>query len=164
MVVQPNFRIFAFDPISDGVLARLDGFATRLNAERGVEYELSRESVYRAQLAGQSVDGIRTWLEQVTDAALPQNVSRSLDEWQAAFERVVIRPRVGWLEVASPELAEAILANPALVSAVVKRATPTGLIVQSDRVDGWSRAPRDRRAAGAQPSRRPGAPRQHPSG
>ncbi len=140
VVVQPNFRIFAFDPISDGVLARLDGFATRLNAERAVEYELSRESVYRAQLAGQSGAGIRTWLEQVTGAALPQNVSRSLDEWQAAFERIIVHPRVGWLEVASPELADAVLANPTLAAAVVKRATPTGLIVQSDRVDALERA------------------------
>ncbi len=140
VVVQPNFRIFAFDPISDGVLARLDGFATRLNAERAVEYELSREAVYRAQLAGQSADGIRTWLEQVTGAALPQNVSRSLDEWQAAFERIIVHPRVGWLEVASPELADAILANPTLAASIVKRATPTGLIVQSDRVDALERA------------------------
>jgi hypothetical protein len=135
VVVQPNFRIFAFDPISDGVLARLDGFAARLNAERAVEYELSRESVYRAQLAGQNVAGIRTWLEQVTGAALPQNVSRSLDEWQAAFERIIIHPRVGWLEVVSPELADALLANPKLAAAVVKRATPTGLIVRGDQVD-----------------------------
>ena len=140
VVVQPNFRIFAFDPISDGVLARLDGFATRLNAERAVEYELSRESVYRAQLAGQSGGGIRAWLEQVTGAALPQNVSRSLDEWQAAFERIIVHPRVGWLEVASPELADAVLANPTLAAAVIKRATPTGLIVQSDRVDELERA------------------------
>ena len=140
VVVQPNFRIFAFDPISDGVLARLDGFATRLNAERAVEYELSRESVYRAQLAGQSGGGIRTWLEQMTGMALPQNVSRSLDEWQAAFERIIIHPRVGWLEVASPELADAVLANSSLAAAVVKRATPTGLIVHSDRVDALERA------------------------
>ena len=57
-MAQPNFRIFAFDPISDAVLARLDSFAVRLNADRAIEYELSRESVYRAQLAGQNVSGI----------------------------------------------------------------------------------------------------------
>ena len=140
VVVQPNFRIFAFDPISDAVLARLDGFATRLNAERAVEYELSRESVYRAQLAGQGGGSIHAWLEQVTGAALPQNVSRSLDEWQAAFERIVVHPRVGWLEVASPELADAVLADPRLAAAIVKRATPTGLIVRSDQVDALERA------------------------
>ena len=163
VVVQPNFRIFAFDPISDGVLARLDGFAARLNAERAVEYELSRESVYRAQLAGQDVAGIRAWLEQVTGAPLPQNVSRSLDEWQAAFERIVIHPRVGWLEVVSPALADTLLADPGLAAAIIKRATPTGLIVHSDRVDALERGLlRGRRTASAQPCRRPGAPRQRP--
>jgi len=140
VVLQPNFRIFAFDPISDSVLARLDSFAIRLNAERAIEYELSRESVYRAQLAGQTADGIKTWLEGVTGAALPQNVARSLDEWQTAFERIVIRPHVGWLETASPELADAVLAIPALRGAVLGRPTPTGLIVRADQVDALERA------------------------
>ena len=68
-MLQPNFRIFAFDPISDSVLARLDSFAVRLNAERAIEYDITRESVYRAQLAGQTAGEIKAWLEQVTGAA-----------------------------------------------------------------------------------------------
>ncbi|MGC8781936.1 MAG: helicase-associated domain-containing protein, partial [Anaerolineae bacterium] len=93
VVVQPNFHIFAFDPISDAVLARLDSFATRLKAERAIEYELTVASVYRAQQAGQQVSEIIRWLEEVTGAPLPQNISRSLVEWQSAFERIVIRTR-----------------------------------------------------------------------
>lgn len=135
VVLQPNFRIFAFDPISDNVLARLDSFADRLNAERAIEYELSRESVYRAQLAGQSVPTITAWLEQVTGASLPQNVARSLAEWEAAFKRIVVRTRVGWIEAATPELVDALLADPQMQAAIVKRATPTGLIVHSSRMD-----------------------------
>ncbi len=158
VVVQPNFRIFAFDPISDAVLARLDSFAVRLNADRAIEYELSRESVYRAQQAGQHITGIVDWLAEITGAALPQNVVRSLEEWQAAFERIVFYPSVGWLEAASSELADAILADPKLAGMVVKRATPTGLIVRKDKVEpleqallvagelpGRSRAPADAR-------------------
>jgi hypothetical protein len=140
VVLQPNFRIFAFDPISDSVLARLDSFAVRLNAERAIEYELSRESVYRAQLSGQSVSEIKAWLGEVTGAALPQNVARSLDEWQAAFERIVVRPRVGWLETASPELVDALLGDPGLHGAILKRPTPTGLIVRADQVDALEQA------------------------
>ena len=101
VVVQPNFHVFAFDPISDAVLARLDSFATRLKAERAVEYEITRESIYRAQQNGQQVGAIVAWLEEVTAATLPQNVGRSLDEWQAAFERIVVRQRVGWLQTAT---------------------------------------------------------------
>ncbi len=87
VVIQPNFRIFAFDPIADRVLAQLDTFATRLNAERAIEYELSRETIYRALLAGQNVNKIKAWLVEVSGNPIPQNVERSLDEWQAAFDR-----------------------------------------------------------------------------
>ncbi len=134
VVLQPNFRIFAFDPISDNVLARLDSFANRLNAERAIEYDLSRESVYRAQLAGQSAPEIAAWLEQVTRAPLPQNVARTLAEWQAAFERIVVRTQVGWIEAAAPELVDVLLADPGVQGAIVKRATPTGLIVRSGKM------------------------------
>lgn len=134
VVLQPNFHIFAFDPISDSVLARLDSFANRLNAERAIEYELSRESVYRAQLAGQFAPEIAAWLAQVTGSPLPQNVARSLDEWHAAYERIVVRPQVGWVEAASPELIDALLADPKLQRAIIKRPTPTGLIVRSGKI------------------------------
>lgn len=136
VVVQPNFRIFAFDPISDAVLARLDSFASRQNAERAIEYELTRETLYRAQLAGQSAASIQAWLEEVTGAPLPQNVARSLEEWQAAFERITVRSRVGWLEAATPELVDALLRDRSWSkTAIIKRATPTGLIVRADRID-----------------------------
>lgn len=135
VVVQPNFRIFAFDPISDAVLARLDSFASRQNAERAIEYELTRETLYRAQLAGQGAGQIQAWLEQVTGAPLPQNVARSLAEWQAAFERITVRSRVGWVEAAAPELIDALLSDRRWKKAIVKRATPTGLIVRADQID-----------------------------
>ncbi len=140
VVLQPNFRIFAFDPISDSVLARLDSFANRLNAERAIEYDLSRESVYRAQLAGQSAPAIAAWLEQVTGTPLPQNVARTLAEWQAAFERIVVRSQVGWVEAATPELVDSLLADPRVQAAIVKRASPTGLIVRSGKMEAVERA------------------------
>lgn len=139
VVVQPNFHIFAFDPISDAVLARLDSFAVRQNAERAIEYILSRESVYRAQLAGQTAAGIQEWLEQTTGAPLPQNVARSLAEWQANFERIVIRGRVGWLET-TPEQADALMANDAMRPAILKRVSATGLLIQAERMDALERA------------------------
>jgi hypothetical protein len=140
VVLQPNFHIFAFDPISDGVLARLDGFATRLNAERAIEFEITQGSVYRGQLAGQSVPEIKAWLEEVTGSPLPQNVSRSMDEWHTAFERVIVRPRLAWLEVARPSLAEAVLQDPALKKLIVRRVTPTGFFVRADQADALERA------------------------
>lgn len=140
VVVQPNFHIFAFDPISDAVLARLDSFATRLKAERAIEYEITNESVYRALQAGQQVAEIIRWLEETTGAPLPQNVGRSLVEWQAGFERIILRPRVGWLQTATPELADALLADPAAAGAIIKRVGPTSLILHADQVASVERA------------------------
>jgi hypothetical protein len=167
VVLQPNYRIFAFDPISEAVLARMDSFATRLNAERAIEYELNQASVYRAQLAGQSVAEIKSWLEQVTGAALPQNVSRSLDEWGAAFERIVVRQRVGWVEAASPELADALAADPEIAPALIRRVSPTGFLVQPDQVAAVEQAllTRDETPARySQPSLVAGAVRIEPDG
>ncbi len=140
VVVQPNFHVFAFDPISDAVLARLDSFASRLKAERAVEYEITRDSIYRAQQAGQQVSEIVAWLESTTGASLPQNVDRSLAEWQAAFEQIVVRPRVGWLQTATPELADAVMADSALREGVVGRVGPTSLLLYADKVDAVERA------------------------
>jgi len=140
VVVQPNFHVFAFDPISDAVLARLDSFATRLKAERAVEYEITSESIYRAQQSGQQVEEIVQWLERATGAPLPQNVGRSLTEWQANFERIVFRPRVGWLQTETPELADALLADPALRQAIIKRVGPTSLLLHADKVEAVERA------------------------
>ncbi len=135
VVLQPNFHIFAFDPVSDVVLAKLDGFAVRLRAERAVEYEVTRESVYRAQQTGRRVDEILSWLESITGAAVPQNIGRTMLEWQEAFERLIVRPRVGWVQVAAPELADALLAQPDLRDIIIKRITPTSLLVRADKVD-----------------------------
>ncbi len=140
VVVQPNFRIFAFDPISDAVLVRLDSFANRQNAARAIEYELSRDSVYGAQLEGQSTAQIAAWLEEVTGSALPQNVARSLTEWQSDFERITVHKLVGWLEAATPALIEALLNDPRCRPAVISRASPTGLIVRASKVAELERA------------------------
>ena len=131
VVVQPSFHIFAFDPIADSTLAHLDGFATRLKAERAIEYELTRESVYRAQSAGTEVPAIKAWLEEVTSAPLPQNVARSLNEWQAAFERITVRPQVAWLQAASAELLDAVLADPGSSQAIIKRVNGTSALVHA---------------------------------
>jgi hypothetical protein len=133
VVVQPNFHIFAFDPIADSTLAQLDRFATRLNAERAIEYEISRESVYQAQQLGMTAGDIAAWLEEVTGAALPQNVMRNLEEWQAAYERITIRPHVALLHVADAHLLDQVMADPNLTGAVIKRLDPTAALVRADK-------------------------------
>ncbi len=94
VIVQPNLHIIALDPVNDATLITLDQFAERLTAERAVEYQLTRASVYAGQQRGWDVPRLQKFLRDQTGADLPGNVARTLDEWQAQHERIIFRPRV----------------------------------------------------------------------
>jgi hypothetical protein len=113
LVVQPNFQIMAIGPVGLDVLARLDLFADREQADRGAfQYRLSRDSVYRAQQAELPVSDIIAFLETEGQADLPQNVRRSLDEWAGHHERIVFRRGVTLLQAANPDLLERLRNEP----------------------------------------------------
>ncbi len=94
VIVQPNLHIVALDPVNDGTLVALDRFAERLTAERAVEYQLTRASVYAAQQGGWNVPRIKAFLTETAAAELPANVARTLDEWQTQHERIRLYPSV----------------------------------------------------------------------
>lgn len=98
VVAQPNFQIVAMEPIADTVLMTLDEFADFEGGDRASTYRLTRESVYRGQRARWDAARIIAFLEDATHAPLPQNVKRSLEEWQALHERVTIRRGVTLLQ------------------------------------------------------------------
>jgi hypothetical protein len=112
VVVQPNFELFAFDPISDLTLAKLDEFAERVRAERAIKYRLTRQSVYHAQKRGWTAARIVEVLCEMSqshdddgrDRVLPQNIVRTLEEWQALHERVTIHRRASLLQAADSDL------------------------------------------------------------
>lgn len=114
IIVQPNFQIIALDPVSEATLAQLDQFAERLAADRAVEYQLTRESVYSGQQEGWNADEIIAFLQQHTTQPLPDNISRSLHEWQTHHERVLVYPQVTALWVPQPAVVRELQANPAL--------------------------------------------------
>jgi hypothetical protein len=124
IIVQPNFELYALDPISDLVLAKLDEFAERVQAERAIKYRLTRQSVYRAQKRGWSAARIVEALEQMGRAhgggaeqeshSLPQNIVRSLEEWQALHERITVHRQAGLLQSADGELLSCLLQDPSV--------------------------------------------------
>jgi hypothetical protein len=52
IIVQPDYTVTAFDPVSDAVLHKIDQFAQRISAERAVVYRLTQGSVYAGQKKG----------------------------------------------------------------------------------------------------------------
>ncbi|UCC64953.1 MAG: helicase-associated domain-containing protein [Anaerolineae bacterium] len=133
VVVQPNFQIFALDPISDHVLATLDQFAERVSAERAIEYKLTRQSVYAGQQRGWTTKRIVEYLEGVSDVPLPQNVARTLEEWEALHRRIVIHRRSALAQTATPEMMDALLANPVLAAHLGRHLLPTVALLKANR-------------------------------
>jgi len=130
VIVQPNLHIVALDPVNDNTLVTLDRFAERLSAERAVEYQLSRASVYAGQQAGWDVDRIKAFLRAQTGVDLPANVARTLDEWQAQHQRIVLRPAVSLVH-GPAELLAALAQSPALSAQVAGRPAPEVLRLAS---------------------------------
>jgi hypothetical protein len=132
VVVQPNYEIFAMDPISDVALARLDEFADRISAERAMQYALTRESVYRAQKRGWTANRIVNTLEKMSDHALPQNVIRTLHEWQQMHERITIRRQATLLQAADVRLMDELTEALTINSHITSRPGDTVAIISSD--------------------------------
>lgn len=129
VVIQPNFQIFAFEPTEESILFRLDQLADRVRLEQAGEYRLSRESFIRAQRAGWGAADAVQFLQEVSSVPVPQNVRRSLEEWGAEQERVVIRRGVALLHAVDDATLDALFADPALAPLLGRRATPTAAIV-----------------------------------
>lgn len=89
VLVQPNFTVIAMEPISDAVLLALDEFGESQGGDRAVSYHLTRQSVYRGQQKGWSAARIRAFLEEHQGNAIPANVQRTMDEWDAQHQRIV---------------------------------------------------------------------------
>lgn len=121
VVIQPNFQIVAMEPIAEGVLMTLDEFAQFEGGERALTYRLTRESVYRGQRADWDGARIIAYLEDATHAPLPQNVKRSLEEWQALHERITFRRGVTLLQAESAATLDELYAEAALASKLGRR-------------------------------------------
>ncbi|MBI5563322.1 MAG: helicase-associated domain-containing protein [Chloroflexi bacterium] len=132
VIVQPNLHIVALDPVNDATLVSLDRFAERLSAERAVEYQLTRASVYRGQQQGWDVPRIKEFLRQQTNADLPGNVARTLDEWQTLHERIVIRPHVA-LAHGSPAALDTLLNDGHSTALIIARPQPDVALAQANK-------------------------------
>ena len=85
------------------------GFNTRADAAARKAAEAAGVDVRYYNIIYAMVDEIKAWLRGVTGTPLPQNVDRSLDEWQAGYERIRIRPHVAWLQAGSAEIPVQVL-------------------------------------------------------
>jgi hypothetical protein len=134
VVIQPNFQIMALGPVGLDVLAQLDLFADREQADRGAfQYRLSRDSVYRAQQSELPVTDIIAFLENQGHAELPQNVRRSLDEWAGHHQRIVFRCGIDLLQAANSDLLEKLRQEPSTGKFLARPVTREVALVKRSR-------------------------------
>lgn len=123
VVVQPNFEVVVMAPFDDEILLALDHFARASKEDDHViTYEITRASVYNGQKNEWPVARVITWLEAISKQPLPQNVRRTLEEWEALHQRITIRQHRQLLVTASPPVADQL--EPTLAAAA-RRAAPT---------------------------------------
>jgi len=126
VVVQPSFRILALGPVPESSLAQLELFADRAKADRSAfEYVLSRETVYRGQQWGLSVEGILGALRDMSNVPIPQNVERSLREWEQQYQRISFHRRLALLHTASAGQLEDLWQDDAIRRHLGRRLTST---------------------------------------
>lgn len=129
VIVQPNFQIFVMEPTGEDVLFRLDQMADRLRADQAIEYELTRDSVYRAQRAGLDAEAIVEFLESVSTVGLPQNVRRTIEEWGSQHERITVRRRTPLLHALDEETLDGLYADSEVAPLLGRRVAPTVALV-----------------------------------
>lgn len=121
VVAQPNFQVVAMEPIAENILMTLDEFAQFEGGDHALTYRLTRETVYRSQRAGWDAARIIAYLEDATRAPLPQNVKRSLEEWQTLHERITFRRGVALLHAEDATTLDALYAQDALAPQLGRR-------------------------------------------
>ena len=110
VILQPDFQILALGPVGLSILANLERFATREKfAESVVAYRITREGTYQALQRGESPDTIRVFLEDATGQSVPQNITRTLEDWGEQYERIVIRRDITVLQTDDTETLERLL-------------------------------------------------------
>jgi hypothetical protein len=141
LVVQPNFEVLVLDALANlNLVARLDAFADTRSLDRAAVYHLSRTSIVRGLEAGWTEEEIVSTLETASAAPLPQNVRQTIRDWTQEYERIHVYPDATLLEAPEAVLLARWLAEPAFASAVVRRLTPTAVLIHSaaaDRVGAW---------------------------
>lgn len=111
LIVQPNFEILVMQPIPMELLMALDAFAIVKDSQQHVTtYQLTRESVYRGQQGQWPVERILAYLSEHCTQPVPDNIRRSLEEWEALYNRIVIWRRAVLVETADAATAERLRA------------------------------------------------------
>ena len=136
VVIQPNFTIVAYPPLTAPELFLLDTCAAEDSFERAAQYQLTRASIVRARQYGEAAAELCLRLEMLSGSSLPANVSTTLADWARQAERVRLSHGVRLLEVGTAALLDALLADRAAARWIERRLTATAALLTEEGVAG----------------------------
>lgn len=132
IVVQANFDIVAYAPLTASALLLLDTCAERQALDVTARYRLTRSSVAAARGADWTAADIAVRLEAVCGHPLPANVRTTLEDWERHVERVRLTAGVTLLEVREAAVLDALLADPVAARWVSRRLTATAALLADE--------------------------------
>jgi hypothetical protein len=110
LVVQPNLEVLVYrQALAPSLLARLTQVGSWRNLGNACMLMLDKDTVYRGLESGESLESIKTLLENHSGRAIPGPVHDQLKTWAGRRERLTVFPAATLLEFAtSADLDEAL--------------------------------------------------------
>jgi hypothetical protein len=103
LFVQPNLEIVAYrQAMNPGMIARLSRLGTWKTLGAACQMVITPQTVYRALEAGESLDGLRSFLEGRSGRSLPGAVWDQLRGWAGKRERLAVHSGATLLEFDEP--------------------------------------------------------------
>ncbi len=124
VVLQSDFSIIAYPPLTAPELLLLDGCAREEALDATARYRLTAEAFAQAHARGLRAADVGARLESLAGSALPQNVRATLDDWARSAERLRITHSATILTVREAKLLDALLADPSGAACVARRLGP----------------------------------------
>jgi hypothetical protein len=134
IVIQPNFEIIAFPPLTGPVLAILNACAEEVALERTARFRLTRRAFAIARRRHWNAMSLSQRLESEAGTPLPENVRVTLDDWERQAERLRVTPNIRLLEVRESSLLDALLADRSMASHIRQRITSVTAVVSPEGV------------------------------
>lgn len=135
LMVNPDGEVVLFP--EEGhveLLHRLCAFCDREKTEVTLHLRISQDSIQRAALRGLDPDAIIATLRAHCRVPLSQNIDYSIRNWAASVHPAAVRT-LHVLELPSPEILDAAVQLPELAPLVLRRLSPTALVLEVPDLD-----------------------------
>jgi hypothetical protein len=133
LLVQPNFDVMILAPLQHQQLLRqVDRFANQSSLGDVAMYRISKDSVLRGMRSGLMGSDILQVLNDNSRVPVAPNITTTIRDWAAEFERLVLYENASLLETPTSEMLDRLLAHPEAPKLVGERLGPTFALIKGD--------------------------------